>query len=320
MSDESRSRRLSPYITGILLIAVFAALPFIAPPDGHERAKLAQFFGRFHPVLVHLPIGLLLLVPIFELFGLLHIWAHLQKSAGLILLLGTIGAIFATAVGWLLAWSGGYEGETVMNHLWGGIALSTCCLLLVALRPAYITRGGSALARLLYIPLLVSTVGLMFWTSHQGSNITHGDDYLTKYMPDELRFFLGISAPPVPAAKPAAASAAATNAGTHAGAAAIATASLFEAQIKPVLDKHCVACHKPSKHKADLRMDTYDLLLKGGESGPPVVAGSLEKSDLYRRITLPTDDEEFMPTDGKPALNQAEIKLIADWITAGAKS
>ena len=49
------------------------------------------------------------------------------------------------------------------------------------------------------------------------------------------------------------------------------------------------------------------------------VAGSLEKSDLYRRITLPTDDEEFMPTDGKPALKPDEIKLIAEWIMAGAQ-
>jgi hypothetical protein len=66
-------------------------------------------------------------------------------------------------------------------------------------------------------------------------------------------------------------------------------------------------------------MDTYELLMEGGDSGPPVIAGSLEKSDLYRRITLPTDDEEFMPTDGKPALKSDEVKLIAEWIIAGAQ-
>jgi len=66
-------------------------------------------------------------------------------------------------------------------------------------------------------------------------------------------------------------------------------------------------------------MDTYALLMAGGDSGPPIVAGSLEKSDLYRRINLPTDDEDFMPNDGKPALSAADIKLIADWITVGAQ-
>ncbi len=58
-------------------------------------------------------------------------------------------------------------------------------------------------------------------------------------------------------------------------------------------------------------MDTYELLMEGGDSGPPVIAGSLEQSDFYRRITL--------PTDGKPALKPDEIKLIAEWIMAGAQ-
>ncbi|MBC7365956.1 MAG: hypothetical protein H7343_03940 [Undibacterium sp.] len=307
MSDASRPRRPPLVILGFLFIALFAALPFIAPPDGHERAALAQFVGRFHPVLVHLPIGLLSLVPLLELLGLLHIWIHLQKSAGLILILATLGVLGATAVGWLLAWSGGYRGETVMNHLWGGIGLSVCCLLLLALRPSYIAGEGFVLARLLYIPLLLTTLGVMSWTSHQGSIITHGEDYLTKYMPGGLRSLFGIAPAPVPAAK-----------STAAGG-VVAPASMFVTQVAPILDKHCVACHKPSKHKADLRMDTHELLMKGGESGPPVVAGSLEKSDLYRRITLRSDDEEFMPTDGKPALSPAEVKLVGEWITAGAK-
>jgi uncharacterized membrane protein/mono/diheme cytochrome c family protein len=309
MSDESRPRSLAPYITGILLIAAFTALPFIAPPDGHERAAFAQFIGRFHPVLVHLPIGLLLLVPILEIFGLLHIWKHLQKTAGLVLVIATFGVIGATIVGWLLAWSGGYQGETVTNHLWGGIALSACCLVSLALRPSYISREGFVLARVLYIPLLLAIVGVMSWTSHQGSIITHGEDYLTKYMPAGMRSFFGVAPAAAKPTKPAEGATATTS----------ATASVFESQITPIIEKHCISCHKPSKHKADLRMDTYELLMKGGESGPAIVAGSLEKSDLYRRITLPDDDDDFMPTDGKPALSPAEIKLIADWITAGAK-
>ncbi len=318
MSDEPRPNRLPYVLVSLAVIALFVALPFIAPPDGHERASLAQFFGRFHPLLIHIPIGLLVLVPLLEVLGLVHIWNHLQKTAGLVLILATLGSIAATAAGWLLAWSGGYQGETVMAHLWGGIALSVCCLLLLALRRPYITREGYVFARLLYIPMLLVTLGVMSWTSHQGSIITHGDDYLTKHMPGGVRSFFGIApahagktAPPTPTEKGGTTAVANT--------AAPAAISLYESQIAPIFDKHCVSCHKPAKHKADLRMDTYELVMKGGESGPSVVAGSLEKSELYRRITLPPDDEEFMPTDGKPALSPAEIKLIADWITAGAK-
>ena len=300
MSEENPTRSLTPYICGLILIVGLAMVPLVLPPDGVERASLAQFFGRLHPAIVHLPIGLLVLVPVFEILGMISLWSHFQKSAGLVLGLATIGALVATVAGWLLAWSGGYQGETVIHHLWGGIATSGACLVLVAFRQVYQSREGLVLIRLGYIPLLLATVGAMAWTSHQGSIITHGDDYLTKHMPVGLRKFLGVPLTPPPAAK---------TAGT----------SLFAAQIAPIFEKNCVACHKPSKHKGNLRMDTYALLMQGGDSGPPVVAGSLEKSDLYRRITLPADDEEFMPTDGKPALTAAEIKLIAAWIMAGAQ-
>ena len=45
------------------------ALARAASPDGREHAALGQFFGRFHPIVVHLPIGLILLVPVLDLLG-----------------------------------------------------------------------------------------------------------------------------------------------------------------------------------------------------------------------------------------------------------
>jgi len=207
-------------------------------------------------------------------------------------------------VGWLLAWSGGYQGETVMNHLWGGIATSAACLYLrMGAARLPLARQHGPRATFLHSHAPRDGRG-HFVDQPPGSVVAHGDDYLTKHMPPSIRLLLGVAPAPAPAAKPAASTAA---------------PSLYVTQIAPIFEKHCVACHKPSKHKANLRMDTYELLMAGGDSGPPVVAGSLEKSDLYRRITLPKDDEEFMPTDGKPALSPAEIELIADWITAGAK-
>ena len=53
-----------PFILIVLVLAVFF------PPDGNERAEWAQFIGRFHPLAVHFPIALLLLVPVLELAGL----------------------------------------------------------------------------------------------------------------------------------------------------------------------------------------------------------------------------------------------------------
>jgi hypothetical protein len=50
---------------------------------------------------------------------------------------------------------------------------------------------------------------------------------------------------------------------------------------------------------------------------PTIVLGSSAKSELFRRVTLPADHKEFMPTDGKPALTPEEIALLKWWIEEG---
>src|SRR4029077_10000467 len=100
----------------ILLLLVLLAL---APPDGRERAELAQFLGRFHPLVVHIPIALLLLVPILECAGLVQ--NHLRQAVGFVLAIAAATAIVAAGFGWLLAWSGGFEGSLMTRHMWGGV-------------------------------------------------------------------------------------------------------------------------------------------------------------------------------------------------------
>src|SRR5258707_8763664 len=105
-----------------------------APPDGTEHGELSQFVGRFHPLIVHLPIALLLLVPLLEFLGLFRRWNDLRASAGFVLLLASISAFVAAFLGWLLAWSGGYEGTLVTRHMWGGFSLAVFLLLCCFLR------------------------------------------------------------------------------------------------------------------------------------------------------------------------------------------
>ena len=63
-----RSRLVLIAISAALLLLLLLAL-LHAPPDGREHGDLGQFVGRFHPLVVHLPIALLLLVPLLEGFG-----------------------------------------------------------------------------------------------------------------------------------------------------------------------------------------------------------------------------------------------------------
>ncbi len=65
-------------------------------------------------------------------------------------------------------------------------------------------------------------------------------------------------------------------------------------------------------------MDSYESLMKGGQDGPVIAAGSAAKSVLFQRITLPPDHKQFMPAEGKPPLQPEEIAWIKAWIDQGA--
>ena len=96
--------------------------------------------------------------------------------------------------------------------------------------------------------------------------------------------------------------------------------SLFEARVVPVLERHCVSCHGPEKQKAELRLDTFAQTMRGSDAGEVVKPGDLKSSELFRRITLPTDHEEYMPADGKPPLTPDEVKILEIWIGSGASA
>jgi hypothetical protein len=91
----------------------------------------------------------------------------------------------------------------------------------------------------------------------------------------------------------------------------------FVRDIQPILEKSCVQCHGPEKQKGKLRLDSKAAALKGGGEGAVIEPGDAAKSDLHRRITLPKDDDDFMPSEGDP-LTETQTNLIRDWINQGA--
>ena len=99
-----------------------------------------------------------------------------------------------------------------------------------------------------------------------------------------------------------------------------AETSFYQARVAPILDRHCVSCHGPEKQKAKLRLDSFEAVMRGADSGVMVKPGDPRGSELFRRITLPASDEEVMPTDGKPLLSRDEIRIIELWIAGGASA
>jgi mono/diheme cytochrome c family protein len=91
----------------------------------------------------------------------------------------------------------------------------------------------------------------------------------------------------------------------------------FAKQIQPILRQHCVKCHGPEKQKGKLRLDSKEVAMKGGKDGVVLVAGDADKSELYRRITLPKGHDDIMPNEGDP-LSKEQTDLVRVWINQGA--
>lgn len=89
----------------------------------------------------------------------------------------------------------------------------------------------------------------------------------------------------------------------------------FDHQIVPIVRKHCASCHAGAKKQGGLSFNTRADLLAGGESGPVVVPGKSQASELHKRITT-ADADLRMPPEG-PRVSQEEVKLLDRWIDTG---
>ena len=93
--------------------------------------------------------------------------------------------------------------------------------------------------------------------------------------------------------------------------------NVFSQVIQPIMEKRCVSCHGDAKVRGKLKLNSFENMVKGGYSGPAVVAGDLKASVLYQRIILPEDHDDFMPL-GKAPLTKDQISAVKWWIEAGA--
>lgn len=87
----------------------------------------------------------------------------------------------------------------------------------------------------------------------------------------------------------------------------------FEEQVRPLLIKHCIECHGPKKQFAELRMDSREHLLKGGESGPAIKVNHPNESLLISAVRR----ESFEMPPENPLKNE-EIEILSAWIKQGA--
>jgi len=250
-------------------------------------AALFTFIGRLHPVLVHLPIGIILLALFLEVLSVRPGYTGMKSAADLALGLGVLFAALSCCTGYVLSLSGDYDSSLVNVHQWLAISLTVLSGLLFVLirgRPMDRVSGGLAFVTLL----------LLFLTGHWGGSLTHGPGYLTGGLTAEST---------IPTLRPVA---------------RIQDAIAYTSLVEPVLHDNCYGCHSARKIKGGLRLDGPDFMMKGGKDGPVIVSGHAATSLLIRRILLPLEDDHHMAPKEKTQLTAAEIKLLQWWIGSGA--
>ncbi len=89
----------------------------------------------------------------------------------------------------------------------------------------------------------------------------------------------------------------------------------FARDVMPTLGRYCESCHGMRQQHGGLRLDNYDNLMRGGDSGPVIIAGDARKSMLVAKIEH--RDRPSMPP--RKWLPKAAIARIKAWVSAGCE-
>lgn len=266
---------------------------------------LWQFLGRLHPMIVHFPIGLLVVAFILELFSFRKKNKEFRFAIYLVLAIGAASALLAVILGWFLETQDQYSGDVLTIHKWTGMATAGLGLITFALLRKIIQNEQWRLLNVYRIVLATTVVSISI-AGHMGATLTHGEDFLTGVLP--------WNNPEIPRGNPDFDVAQFASKGNKLDKKQVADLNL---EVRSIFAHNCYKCHSAEKIKGELRLDKKEFVMKGGESGPVIEAGHPEKSEMIRRLVLPREDEESMPPKGK-SLTEKEIATLEFWIKAGA--
>ena len=255
--------------------------------------ELLDFLGSLHPLIVHLPIGIVLLTIAIDVF-----MRNKNNSVQRVITMGWFFSFFsgllAALFGWFLGDNGYYFESQIDIHKWSGIAFVSICFIIWLLR--YINfRFTKSFNRSVNLTSII----LLTITGHFGGEMTHGQNYLFENLPYTQK---KISVTTLSETKRS------------------NNDSLFvyEDLIHPVLEEKCIACHNQNLASGGLNMSSIETMIKGGNSGAGIQNGNPFKSLIYKRVSFPHDHPKFMPPTGVP-LSYDQIATLEWWIDNGAE-
>ena len=252
------------------------------------------FLGRFHVLVLHLPIGMIVALFLLEWLSRKEKYRYLATASPFLWGATAISALVTVLLGYLHFAEGSFTGPSGEQHRFFGTIVAVVATGVAWLRSSSFANSYKPL----FLPASLVLLVLVAITGHYGGNLTHGSTYLVEYAPEPIRSLAGLA--------------------PKRTLTTVSAADPFADVVGPLLTERCAGCHNEDKQESELVLTTYAGVMRGGESGRVVVAGNTDLSELLRRITVDPSDEEFMPAEGKTPLTAQQVEIIRWWIAAGA--
>jgi uncharacterized membrane protein len=289
----TKSRAILLYSAlAVQLVALILSL--VVSNSIEDKIDWAIFIGRFHPMVLHFPIGILFGMFFLRVCQTIVNNQNLQKANHLIWILATPSTVIAAILGLFLATSGDYNQHLLNDHKRLGVALAILLLTSSFFRVTYIQtqQNKAQLASRITFALCIVILPIV---GHDGGSLTHGSKYLFEYMPSILSFGNKDNNKPIPSDD-------------------------LNHKVIAIFKEHCYKCHGPEKQKGDYRIDSREHALSDGSSGETAITPhNALTSYLFDLISRTKSDDEIMPPEGKGELNDSQILIIKHWIDDGAK-
>jgi len=239
---------------------------------------VSEIIGKFHPLVVHLPIGFITLTLILVILSKRKPEAGINKILPDLLALCFLSALIATITGYVMPKGNEFSETLLSRHFWSAVMLTV-------------------ISGLMLVPFLAKFRAIGYWlmggamvlSGHFGGSLTHGEEYFS--LSDRMNADI---------------------------AALKKDGTVYQDLIMPILTQKCISCHNNSKSKGGLKMHDFSHLMKGGKSGLVVMSGNPDESEMVKRVLLPLTDEHHMPPKGRSQLTEAELAVIQYWIKNGA--
>jgi uncharacterized membrane protein len=265
--------------------------------------------GRLHPLLIHLPIGILIFALMITILPVKQ-REVLSPALKLALILTAVSSFGASVAGYLLSRSGDYDADLVEKHQWLGITTTAFAIATLLIKPYK--------RQMIWITVLVMTIA-----SHLGGTITHGEGFLFATGGGAEQETDSTAQGTAPRELQEAVQASDSVNSTTGDSLSISVNTpkqvfMYRDEVIPILKTKCYSCHSAVKKKGGLRLDGEAFISKGGKNGAILTRGNPGKSILYTQLLLPLEDEKHMPPKGKKQLTRNEIELIHRWIAKGA--